>query len=551
MQALQNILNQVTQQLGRLSVNAKLLIGAMVIILAMVLFLVSQYAGSADMSPLGLPNSADVRTRAVRYLDQARITYEDRGDDIYIPASQRFSVLGQLSEQEIVTANEIDFNALIDLSSNPFISGSQARQMWLTAKMNVLTAMISARDDVNKARVIIDDGPGRQAIGRAHVPPTASVMVEMAGTPLTQNVADVISHLVAGSHAGMKAEHVTVTDVRSNQRFRPRTEESALAGSYLEHKKKTEDHYRDMIDASLGHIPGTSVTVNAVIKTTLETSTQRTIDDPKIGPVSSDTRDFTATNASSAREPGVRTNVGVSLAGNGGQSQVTESTAKEEKEPRFGGSDTVIKDPTGYPLQVNAVIGIPKSWFVKLYATEQGDPEAVPDAVTLDALVQQQNQQLQNDLAILIRTDGHEGAVAGDIRVRMIHDFEVTAVNLEGVGDTSGGMATMVNSPGLLQNVGLIVLAVVSIVMMFLMVRKATATEPLPTAEELAGIPPSLDKGDEFVIGEADGDEPVLDGIELDEETMRTQQLVKEINEMIQGHAEESAGIFEQWMQSG
>ncbi|MGI9012761.1 MAG: hypothetical protein ACR2GY_00760 [Phycisphaerales bacterium] len=551
MQGLRSTLNHIGQQLGSMSINARLLIGALAIILGMTFFMVAQYTGSTDMSPLGLPNVTDVRARAVRYLETARVPFEDRGNDIYVPVSQRFTVLGQLGEQDIINAAQIDFNALIDQGSSPFISSARSRQMWMTAKMNVLAAMISARDDIARARVVIDEPPGLPGIGRANVPPTASVMITMQQGELSQDIADIISSMVAGAHAGMKAEHVTVTDAVSMRRFKARTGDSALAGTYLEHKLKTEQHFTNMIEQALQSIRGVTVTVNAVIRNTRETATVRQIDEPKIAPRMSDTREYQATNAAESAEPGVRSNVGVSLAGGGRTTQVTETTATDEKESRFGGSDRIIEDPTGYPLQVNAFVGVPKSYFIKLYADQQGDPAAEPDAVALQQIVLQKTTEWQENLALLIRTGQLEGAVPGDVRVQMIHDFDSLAGDATGEAmAVQGGIASVMGSPGLIQNIGLGALALLSVVMMFFMVKKATAPQALPTPAELAGIPASLQGAATDVVGEASDGHTPLDAIELDEQTMRMQQLVEQINEMIQSAPDESTGIFESWIAS-
>lgn len=549
MQALSKTFSQITGSLGRLSINAKLLVGALMVILVMALFLVSQYAGRSDMLPLGLPSSAEVRAKAVGYLEQARVEYEDRGNDIYVPASRRFAILGQLSQQQIVAADEIDFNALIDLQTNPFISSAQARQMWLTAKMNVLSAMIAAREDVATARVIIDQPPGQLGLGRSYLPPTASVMVTMRGTPMSQEIADVVGHLVAGAHAGLKPENVAVTDVRSRKRFTPRDDNAFTASSYLENKKKTEDHFRRMIEDTLAHIPGAVVTVNALIKNTLEESSERTIEDPKIGPKSTETRDFASTNDVPSREAGVMANVGGRIPGRGRTSQVTESITKDEKEAQFGKTDRIIKDPTGYALQVNAMVGLPKSYFVKLYQEERGDGEAVPDSSQLDAVVQRETTQWEADLALLIKTEGLADAVAGEVRVRMIHDFEVALGGPGGGGLTPDSESAGLNANGgLIQNIGLITLALLSVVMMFLMVKRAGGRTGLPSATELAGVPPDIRVEEADIVGEAEEGAPALEGLELDDATMRTQQLLEQINSMIEEGPDEAAGLLQRWV---
>lgn len=550
MQAIERAITQIRQQLGRLSVNARLLIGSMMVILVMALLLVSQYAGRPDMMPLGLPNTPDVRASAIRYLESSGIAHEDRGSDIYVQAGRQYEVVGQLNERGIVGAGEIDFNALIDKQSNPFLSRDQSRQMWLTAKQNVLSAMIAARQDVAGATVVIGEPTGAPGIGRASILPTASVSVRMKSGALTQESADAIGRMVAASHAGLKPENVTVVDTLASRAFKPRSDDVVAGGQYLEQKNRIEQHFQRTIESALSRVPGAVVTVNAVVKNTRETRNVRTVDEPRIGVVSSETRDFTSVGSLPSGEAGMAPNTGASIRGMGRGSQTTESVSKERTDPQFGGAHEVIQDATGYPILVNALVGMPKSYFVKIWQDGQATPDAVPDAAALAQVVEAQTAQWQEDLALLIRTDGLADTMPGTVRVSMIHDFEATL--------TSGmpaplGVATVSNlleGGGLVKNLVLAGLALLSVVMMFLMVRRANVREPLPSPAETAGILPSLGGDGVDVVGEAEEGEAILEGLELDDATLRMQELLKQINETVKARPEEAAAMFQRWATS-
>ncbi len=551
MQAIERAITQIRQHLGRLSVNARLLIGSMMVILVMALLLVSQYAGRSDMMPLGLPSTADVRAAAIRYLESSAIPHEDRGNDIYVPAGKQYEVVGRLNERGIVGAGEIDFNALIDKQSNPFLSRDQARQMWLTAKQNVLAAMISARQDVAGATVVIGEPAGAPGIGRASIQPTASVSVRMKSGALTQEQADAIGRMVAASHAGLKPESVTVVDTGAARAFKPRPDDVAAGGQYLEQKNRIEQHFQRTIESALSRVPGSVVTVNAVVKNTRETRNVRTVDEPRVGVVSSETRDFTSIGASPSGEAGMTPNTGASIRGMSRGSQTTESVSKERTDPQFGGAHEIIQDATGYPLLVNALVGIPKSYFVKIWQDGQATPDAAPDAAALAQVVDDQTKRWEEDLSLLIRTDGLTGAIAGTVRVSMIHDFDIT---LTGGVPTPLGVATVSNllegGGGMVKNLVLGALAVLSVIMMFLMVRRANVREPLPSPAETAGILPSLGGEGVDVVGEAEEGEAVLEGLELDEATLRMQELLKQINEAVKARPEEAAAMFQRWATS-
>jgi len=551
MQALQRTLQRIGKQLATLPLSARLFVGSAMVILLMALLLVSLYAGRSRMAPLGLPSTPEVRAAAARHLERSQIPYEDRGDDLYVPVDRRFAVLGELGESQVVAANELDFNALVDLNSNPFIGREQQRNLLLTAKMNVVSAMISARPDVARARVIIGEPAGAGGIGRANVASTAVVTVEMRGAPLTQELADSFGRTVAASHAGLKVENVTVTDILAGRSFVPRSGDDMAGGMYLELKQRTETYYRNRIASALAHVPGAVVEVNAVIKNTRERSSIKTVDDPKIGPRSSESRELSTSSSTRATDPGLRPNVGQAISAGGTGSETSETESREQLEPRFGGEDRIVDDATGYPLQVNAVVGIPRSFLVRLHQQATGDTTTEPDAAQLAAIEQRETERWRAFITPLIATGGLEGAIAGTVTVNMFHDFNgaggASAATAALAGLSDGEVGGLLGG-SMMKNIGLVVLAFASLLMMFLMVRRANVREALPTAQELVGIPPALQAAESEIVGEAEEGAAALEGVELDDSALRTQQILTQIEDMVKSTPDDAATLFERWV---
>jgi flagellar biosynthesis/type III secretory pathway M-ring protein FliF/YscJ len=92
-------------------------------------------------------------------------------------------------------------------------------------------------------------------------------------------------------------------------------------------------------------------------------------------------------------------------------------------------------------------------------------------------------------------------------------------------------------------------LAVVALFMMFMMVRKAGKAAPLPTAEELVGIPPALQGGSD-VVGEADESETAMAGIEVDSDELKTQKMLEEVTELVKSNPSGAAQIMGRWLQT-
>jgi flagellar biosynthesis/type III secretory pathway M-ring protein FliF/YscJ len=82
--------------------------------------------------------------------------------------------------------------------------------------------------------------------------------------------------------------------------------------------------------------------------------------------------------------------------------------------------------------------------------------------------------------------------------------------------------------------------------MVSMMVRKGTPPNlvPEPPPEEETK---SLD-GNETVVGSAAAGKGNLEGIELDEETVKAQQMVEQVQVMVQTNPEAAANLVKRWL---
>jgi flagellar biosynthesis/type III secretory pathway M-ring protein FliF/YscJ len=554
MQALQRTFQNIAGQLRGLTPTAKMLIGSLMIILVMALLLVSVYAGRQTMAPLGLSASMsqDAKARAASYLDARSIPYKDVGGDLHVPVEQKLTILAQLADQQLISPDQINFEKLVT-DASPFLTQYQNRQRYLVAKMNVLAQMISQMRGIEKAVVVIDQPEGSPALGKARIAPSASVNV-LPRAELTQMQVDAIAQLVAGSHAGLTTANVAIIDARTGKAMSARSDDVLSSGKYLEVKLAIEQQARKTIEDALNFIPGLVVAVNAQVDTS-EVLTQRsTIDEPKVGPTLDSSRSITSTAPSPAAPAGVQSNVGTSILLPGrNASQMTDERSESRTVPVFGRDERQIKDGKGYPLQINASIAVPRSYFVRLYQEREGKADAQPDAATFDALVQLETDRIKNHVTPLIDTGAMEGAVAGIVRVSMSPDF-ATVSSGGPAGDSAApstaGLGGSLVSDGIVKYVSLGGLALLSLTMMFMMVRKASVRDPLPTAQELVGIPPALAAADGDLVGEADEASPALEGLELNDDAIRRSQMLDQITDMVTKAPDDAANLLRRWMKS-
>src|SRR6185503_10650828 len=191
------------------------------------------------------------------------------------------------------------------------------------------------------------------------------------------------------------------------------------------------------------------------------------------------------------------------------------------------------------------------------YQDSKGDRNSQPDQAALDTLVQTEVEKIKTYVKPLIDTNALEGAVAGTVAVSMIPDFGTVTFGNPGDGAVmAAGSAVAASggggfaSEGLVKYISLGALALVSLVMMMLMVRKASVREELPTASELVGIPPALAAAESDLVGEADEASPALEGLELNDDAIRRQQMLDQITEMVSNTPEEAANLLRRWMKS-
>lgn len=553
----QRKLQSVGTQLKGLPVTAKMLIFALMVILTLSLFLVAQLSGRPSMVPLPLSLDVDTRTAVLAHLERSAVPYEERNGRLMVPVDQKYSVLAQLATSEVVTGSNLDFSKIIE-DESPFLTREQNRKRWLVGKMNLLSSLITQFSDIQRATVVIDR-PETAGFGRTHLTPTASVSVTPRGEGLSPRTIEAIANLVAGAQPGMKLEDVRVIDTKSGTSHAARSEDQLAASNHMEVKQTAEQHVKSQIEALLAPIPGVIVEVNVMPDTRDVLQELRGFEEPKVGPLSSDRRTIEQRSQSTGAEPGIRSNIGADIAsGSASGSQLTDESSRERTESVFPWDARRITDKKGNALKINATILVPRSYFVRMYRIDRNDPEAVPDQVSLDPLVTSETARIKSMVEPLIDTAPYTGALAGTVVVSMIPDMIAVAAVGAAPGMPSGGGRATVAPPdglvaapfdgGLLKYLLLTGLSLLSLALMFMMVRKAGAQSQLPSAEEIVGVPPPLPTDQSEIVGEAVESAPAMEGVELDEHALRHKQMLGQISDMVKQNPDEVANLLRRWI---
>ena len=433
-----------------------------------------------------------------------------------------------------------------------YISADHMSQLAFT-----LAQTIGGFRNVKSARVFVSPKPSTPLGASRHVQ-SASVHVTMRIGSLAQEQVDAIATLVAGAQAGLKPESVAISD--SSQSYHTSFGRAAATGGNLEHVLKIAEAVQARIATLLASIEGVRIAVNPQVVTTERTSTTTDYRDGISIPISEDTSTSATKGPAASREPGAVPNTGLAVvtSSNGG-AETSSELSKNRYDSRIPGSTTIEKDSTGYATKIDVGVALPWSYFVRVWRLKNPDaPGAeakVPDEAALAIIRDEEIARITKLVEPQASTDAVEGSKKGKIEVSWFYDFEEQVPQTSmaaGLGEfVLGGSSTGgMSGSGLIKPIGLGVLAIASLFFMFNIARKASVREDLPTAEELAGVPPKLESDDAEVVGEADEASPALEGMELDDDSLRRAQMLEQLNEMASRDPSELSGILRRWMRS-
>ena len=574
MERLRNVFATIKASLGGLDSSQKLLIGSLTVVLLMTLFVVQQYAGSAPMAALlGEGYAAEDQQAAVEYLQAQHVQYTIAKDGVVmVPAERRTLILAQMSQQPgaLPSDKTLLFKNLIDKQSWTK-STMQNRQLEVIALQNEVSYILSQWNGIKSASVILDV-PDRPGLGQPARAPTAAVNV-FSDAGLDQHTVDAIANFVAGVRAGLTPDRVRIVDGTTNRQYRASEEGELTTTTAFELVAKIENRKQDQITSMLSYIPGVVVTVHAQVDATQREAKVTKFDKEGDGTVSvlasEQTKQLSSTEAAGGVEPGVRANTGADISSlGGGKTGTSENTSDTSFETQFGRRDERIVDPRGVPTKINAVVNIPRPYFVSIWDAQESrkaaDPAASaagapstadPNDAQLDPIVQSEVSRITGEVEKLIDTSGADQTMPGEVNVSMIPVMpgggpgaigaDTTPAGLFGVG-TLGGVGGIAMDE-LIKTGALGGLAVFALGLVVFTAVKANKREELPTAEELVGIPPALDADDD-IVGEAEAAEPALAGIELSDDAMKERQILEQVQGMIVDDPSDAARLVTRWI---
>ncbi len=541
---------QIQVQLGQLSLSTKMLMGMSVFVLVGVLFLVVMYAGAPEMEPLFTqPLPAAQQAEAMAFIKFRGHEHREEGGHILVPVKQKYAILAALNAQQIIPVdNGGGFADLLE-KQDWWQSNEQRKQSYNIALQNELAGVIRRNRGVRDAKVFLSVAP-KTGFGRPDQRPSAQVTVETDGGGMNQNLVDAIANQVSGAVSGMTPEDVKVIDASGGRPWTVRDRNEVQVGDYLELLQTQEQLYRVKIEKALDYIGKDKVIVAVNVELDPQ---QRHIDSTKYSRDDSVElleremrRSSTSRNETSGGAPGAEANVSARIPG---ADAVGRSEQTEESDSEFATHPGVIHeksfDPGVTPTRVSATISVPRSYFVRLYKIGKPDDAPEPTSAALQPIIDEALPRIQKKVENII-TAKQPGRVVVDTYFDESPAFDAATATAS-VSGGGGMIGSLIADGGMVKYLSLGALAAVSLMMMFMMMRKATQPPKLPSAAELAGIPPAL-QSDNDVVGEAMEMDAALTGVELDENSIRNRKLAEQVGEMVRNNPNEAASLVGRWI---
>lgn len=542
MEAFRQLLNRIWEQLGTMSRSQQMVVGLCAAIIGGSLLWLTQWSVQPQLVPLlDQPMSVEEMSQAVQQLQAMRADFEEIGDRILVRPQERRRLQRELlTRGGLPQDTSLGFENLLK-DQSPFQPESINRRNFMIALQNELAAVIAEDASVARATVFINASSVRKLGARASVVPTASVDVTTAGgTVMGHGQVMGIANLVSGAVAGLSPHNVRVI-VNRRSRTIPGPEDEIGFG-LLEEKKKNEAYLEGKIRDQLAYIPGVKVAVSVELETTRKHIETRQYAEAE--PKSESSKSEETSSGSSASEAGVSPNTGTAIDGSSGGGS---SSKEESKSEFFERAVTRVERLEQVPLVVTramASINIPRSYFVSVYVAQE--PSATsPSDDDLKVLIDIEKLRVKAAVRSVLQATDEDAVQVDwfpDLAPEHPGQFADSPIYALAGGEELGS-GTMAQLTGYAPMLGMIGLAVGSLLMMFMLVRKSGRTiDALPPDIQSPPDPELVQTMDSAVLSEG-----VLVGQEVDEETLRLGNYTEQVSKMVEDDPDTAAELLQRW----
>lgn len=475
-------------------------------------------------------------------------SYDIEGGRVRVPRSQRAKYLAALVDANAMPAHfGSHFDAAVSKPS-PFTGKTQQEAMIKNAVQKDLAAIISQMKGIETASVLYD--VQKKGGLKLESTTTASVSVKPVGdNPLPPDQVPRIRALVAGAIANLAPERVTVVDLngRSYQATGSKDVHDVFDDPYAQRVKYWQNYYEATIAQALEYVPGVLVTANVELDPRTKLEEEKTHVDPKTVQIAvQEETDTEQTDAASpSGQPGIqsqRPNAPATLPAQarGNHTEKERSARREQNDASRDWTRTTTAPLT--PKRVTVTVGVPSSYFEKVYRDQNpsppGQPEPPIDKKALAQIQADETSKIQNHTAALIPQSDITADPRPLVTVTTFYQLPGGAIAAPSTGEVALGWLVANWSTA-----GMIGLGLFSLVMLRSMVRAAPAATAVPDLP-LPPPPPPAEKAAEKGTAEPEG----KGANRLKRRNGSGQSLRDELAEMVREDPDTAASILRTWI---
>ena len=543
-------LDRIQKQLAGLSASQKMLVAALAAIMVITVVWWGKYAGEAEMVPLlNQSFSAGDLGRIQDGLSNKGISFAVSGDKLLVPADRRMEALSYLTYSRLMPHDtQAGFDSIVKEMS-PFDSQEKQQKIWNHGKESILSQIIGSFPGVAQADVIIDTTSVQRIEGSIEPSATVNITLQEGSRP-NPKLVDAAAGAVSGAVAGINPSRIKVVVNGMAQKVHDGQDAIADGGNQLELLQQNEAMAERRVRQNFDDIPTLMVTVTMKLNVT-SVQTEKHGFDPKNTvqkAISSTSQTETTTSPPGGGEAGTMPNAGAAIAPAAAPAGPTQSMERtEDKFQNYVGEEhSVSHTPAGEATAVSAAVRVPISYFARLWQSQ--NPSAQPPTrAQLQPVIDTELPKMRETVANCVAL-----ATPDKVSIDTFVDTVPTLSTPPVASASTAGLSLMVG--GHAKEIALGTLAVMSLFMASMMVRKASPA-PVPAAAATvadkkaaiaASVPVAL--SGEGLAGEAGEGEGHLEGMELNDDTIKAGRMVEQVSTLVRDDPDTAAALVKRWL---
>lgn len=543
----------IAEQMRTMSVSQRVAIGLLVVLVLVGIFQLMSWAGQPEWAPvIDQALKPDEMQRIQGTLTMVGIETRVEGDRVMIQGDvdDRQRAQAALAQRGALPRDtSLSYKNLIEESSH-FISNQESAWRHDRGLETELSAVLRGFQGIRDANVFIEK-PKKRPLGRKSGA-RASVHVTLGeGDGLNKKQITAIASFIAGAVDGLAVTDVKITD--GLQSYQASDPNNRMASDMLDRQRVLEEWYTRKIYDQFNHIKGLVVNVHARLRDTNEQTQERKLGPPVPSKESEEAEE--STGRAQATGPGVRPNRGQDINDVGsGSSHVKSKTQTDLDNDRDSKQIDIVK-PAGFLKQLTASVNVPHSYLEYLVRNKQSlDDDTKVTHDQLEAVAATELERIRRHVKPLIRVEKDDQVSDDQVAVDWYYDIprDVSAAS---------ALAGPPNYFALAEDYGpqamLGLLALFSLFTVFRIAKKAQASVA-STKAAMQGA--AIDVGSEdqdlpgvgggpVTVGEAEAMHSAIVGHEVDEDLVRTQQIVEQIGQLVNEDPESAASVVQTWLE--